>query len=237
MEEKTLKKRIVDFARNRYYFHINDLKAHFTKNNVEYSGKSLRQFLYVLKKESIIYESGKGWYSTIEKEFELDTKPVEKLIHLLSKRFPLLGFSCWSTEQIKGYYQHLPSRFITFVYADKDFLRPLKDFLAETGYTVYLDPKKSEAEKYVEFDDHTVIMRPVISLRKPEKRHWARIERIIVDLFVEMRKMQLVDLKEYSKVISNVIRYGRINMAEMFDYAYNRKVRNTIYAIVEEISS
>jgi hypothetical protein len=83
----------------------------------------------------------------------------------------------------------------------------------------------------------TVIMRPVISLRKPEKRHWARIERIIVDLFVEMGKMQLVDLKEYSKVISNVIRYGRINMAEMFDYAYNRKVRNTIYAIVEEISS
>jgi hypothetical protein len=161
----------------------------------------------------------------------LDTKPVEKIITLIKKEFPLLDFSCWSTEQIKGFFHHLPSQFVTFVYADKDFLQALKDFLTDNGYNTYLNPRKSEAEKYVELKNLTVILRPYISSREPKNQRFAKIEQILVDLFMETKKVNLMDMEECRKIISNIIFNYRINMAEMFDYAERRKIKEKMRAM------
>jgi hypothetical protein len=82
----------------------------------------------------------------VQTEDGLDTKPVEKIIALIKDEFPLLDFSCWGTEQIKSFFHHLPSQFVTFVYVDKDFLQALKDFLADNGYNIYLNLRKNEAK-------------------------------------------------------------------------------------------
>jgi len=188
-----------------------------------------------LKKDQIIYEAGKGWYSTIKGEFKLNTKPVEKITHLIRKKFPLLEFSCWSTEQIKNYFHHLPSQFITFVYTDKDFLQSLKDFLTESGYIVYLNPRKREVEKYVELDKKAVILRPSISYRRRTNQYRAEMEKILVDLCMETQNINLIDMEEYKKIVSNVVLNSRINIAVMLDYAHNRKIKGRIQTIVMKI--
>nr|CBH37778.1 hypothetical protein BSM_12550 [uncultured archaeon] len=137
----------------------------------------------------------------------------------------ILYFSCWSTEQIKGFFHHLPSQFVTFIYADKDFLQALKDFLTDKGYNTYLNPRKSETEKYVELKNQTVILRPPISSREPKNQCFAKIEKILVDLRMETRKVNLMDMGEYQKIFSNIICNYRINMAEMLDYAERRKIK------------
>jgi hypothetical protein len=232
MANITIKELIINYARDRYYFHINDLKRYFTEKGTKFRKNSLKQQLYLLKKEEFIYSAGRGWYSNIQKEFEPNIEPTEKIIKLLIEKFPLLEFSCWSTEQLKGFFHHLPSQFVTFIYTDKDFLQSIKDFLIENDYNVYLNPYKIEAEKFVELKSQTIILRPSVSSRVSKEKNLTKIEKILVDLFMEMKKISLIDKDEYIKTVSNIIFNYRINMAELLDYAHNRKIEDQILNII-----
>ena len=235
MKVKTIKEHITNYAKNKYYFRINDLKKYLTGKGIEYKEDSLKKSIYRLKKDEVIYKAGRGWYTTIKEEFELDTKSIEKIAILIKKKFPLLEFSCWSTEQLKSFFHHLPSQFVTFVYADKDFLQSLKDFISENRYNVYLNPSKSETEKYVELKDQAVILRPSVSYRVAQNQFFAKIEKMIVDLFMETKKIDLIDMEEYKKIVSNIVLYYRINMAMMLDYAHNRKIRGSMQSMIIEL--
>jgi hypothetical protein len=151
---------------------------------------------------------------------------------LLLEKFPLLKFSCWSTEQLKGFFHHLPNQFVTFIYVENDFLSTLKDFLMENNYNVYLNPSKIEAEKFIELKTKTIILKPSIVSRVSNENNSAKIEKILVDLFMEIKKISLIDKEEYKKIISNIIFDYRINIAKMLDYAHNRKMKDQILNIM-----
>ena len=234
MANITIKESIINYAKDKYYFHINDLKKYFTEKGIKFRENSLKQQIYLLKKEEFIYSAGRGWYSNIQKEFNLNIEPTEKIIKLLMEKFPLLKFSCWSTEQLKGFFHHLPSQFVTFIYTDKDFLSTLRDFLTENYYNIYLNPSKIEAEKFIELKTKTIILRPSVSSRISKEKNLTKIEKILVDLFMEMKKVSLIDKEEYIKIISNIILNYRINMAEMLDYANRREAKEWIWHILKE---
>jgi len=236
MANITIKESIINYAKDKYYFHINDLKRYFTERGINFEEDTLKKYLYLLKKNKVMYPAGRGWYSNIQKEFELNIEPTEKIIKLLIEKFPLLEFSCWSTEQLKGFFHHLPSRFITFIYTDKDFLSTLRDFLSENDYNIYLNPSKIEAEKFLELKTKTIILRPSVSSRISKEKNLTKIEKILVDLFMETKKISLIDIEEYKKIISNIIFNYRINMAEMLDYAHNRKIKDEIKNLFIEIN-
>ena len=236
MANITIKESIIDYARDKYYFHINDLKKYFTEKGIKFEEDTLKKYLYLLKKNEVMYPAGRGWYSNIQKEFELNIEPTTKITKLLIEKFPLLEFSCWSTEQLKGFFHHLTNQFVTFIYADKDFLQSVKDFLMENDYTTYLNPYKIEAEKFVELKTKTIILRPYISSRVPKEKNKAKIEKVLVDLFMETKKISFIDKDEYTKIFSNIILNYRINMAEMLDYAHNRKIKNEIQNIIIKIN-
>ena len=142
MVKINIKESIINYSKNKYYFHINDLKRYLIENKIKFEEDTLKKYLYLLKKNEIIYSAGRGWYSNIQKEFNLNTQPINKIMKLLLEKFPLLKFSCWSTEQLKGFFHHLPNQFVTFIYVENDFLSTLKDFLMENNYNVYLIPLK-----------------------------------------------------------------------------------------------
>lgn len=234
MANITIKESIIDYARDRYYFHINDLKRYFTEKGIKFEEDTLKKYLYLFKKNKVIYPAGRGWYSNIQKEFELKIEPTEKITKLLIEKFPLLEFSCWSTEQIKGFFHHLPSQFITFIYADKDFLSTLRDFLTENYYNIYLNPSKIEAEKFIELKTKPIILRTSVSFRVSKEKNLTMIEKILIDLFIEMKKISLIDKEEYIKIISNIILDYRINMAEILDYADRREAKERIWYIIKK---
>jgi len=235
MRKSSIKNYITDYAKDRYYFNIHDLRNYFVRNNIEYTEENLKQSIYRMKRDKIIYESGRGWYSKIKEDFVLDKNPIERIIKLINKDFPFLEFSCWSSEQLKAFFHHLPTQFVTFVYSDKDFLISLKDFLENNNYNVFLNPQKKEAEKFVHFRDKTAILRPSVAYREPKDMYFAKIEKIIVDLYMEAKKTNLIDKEEYKRIVSNILRSYRINLSGMLDYAHNRKVKNRIESIIKNI--
>ena len=234
MRKNSIKNRIYNYAKGRYYFSMKDLRKFLNQNDIAYTNNNLKQSIYHLKSDDLIFESGRGWYSTVKEEFSLIRRPINKTVEMINGNFPLLEFSCWSTEQIKTFFHHLPSQFVTFIYSDKYLLESLKDFLENNNYNVFLNPQKKEAEKFVQFKDQTFILRPSIAHREPKDNHFARIEKIIVDLYMETKKIGLIDKKEFKRIIENIMGNYRINLSEMLDYAHNRKTRREIENIVYE---
>ena len=77
----------------------------------------------------------------------------------------------------------------------------------------------------MELKNQTVILRPFLSSREPKNLRLAKIEKILVDLLMETKKGNLMDMGECQKIVSNIRLNYRINMAEMLDYAERRKIK------------
>jgi hypothetical protein len=89
----------------------------------------------------------------------------------------------------------------------------------------------------VELKTQTVILRPFISSREPKNQCFTKIEKILVDLLMETKRVNLMDREEFQKIISNIILNYRINMAEMFDYAERRKIKEKMRAMCTNTKS
>jgi hypothetical protein len=235
MTKLTMKDYILKYSKEKSYFHLDEIKYYLKENKIKFTHNTLKQNIYLLKKKKILFSAGRGWYSNTEKEFKLDKQPIEDIVQLIHSKYPLLDFSCWSTEQIKGYLQHLPSQFVTFIYSDIDYLSTIKDLLVEKNYNVYLNPHKHEIEKFVELKNKkNIILRPSIIFYSLIENNYAKIEKILIDLFLEIKKINLIDTEEYLKMFINIITNYRIDLAKSLAYAYSRKIDDEIKKIIYE---
>lgn len=201
------------------YFDFTVINDNF-KDTITYS--TLKTYLSRAMTSNLLYDAGKGWYSSLKSPFLLDTKPIKKLITLLEKSFPLLDFQCWSTAQINSYTQHMLARHISFVYTESDAIDPIAENLRSAGYTVFANPLKSEVEKSFRVDDKTIVVRPSNSQQPEGEGHSAPIEKILVDLFVEASALKFMDESEARLIVENVSGAGRIIISSFLRYATRR---------------
>ncbi len=175
------------------------------------------------KKQGIIFSAGRGWYSFLPDVFELDTTPIRNIINLLKREFPLLEFNVWSTEQLTAYFHHIPTRFFAFVYAERDYLNTIFEYLTEKGKAVHLDPSKKDAEKIYNVDRETIILRPSITEEPIENNH-SKIGKILVDLYIEKDNSQILDEWEYERIFENITDKFVIQIPEIIRYKWRRKL-------------
>jgi biotin operon repressor len=62
------------------YFSIHALRESLASQKLSYTPETVKVYLSQLKKEGLVFDAGRGWYSSIAEPFQLDTAPVEKLI-------------------------------------------------------------------------------------------------------------------------------------------------------------
>ncbi len=198
-----------------------------------YRPETINRYLVDLGREGIIFGAGRGWYSFVRASFELDRRSVKKIVVILEKKYPLLSFSAWSTEQLKSFAHHMLARFAVFVYADRDAMSGMYDFLKDSGYDVWMNPRGEVARKF-NIAERTVVIRPAIS-RESSSGHFANIEKLLVDLFVESTALNLMDSDEYFRIFGNVLESGRIDIGAMLNYAKRRKLKTE--AFIKRIES
>lgn len=59
---------------------------------------TLRQYMSEAMAKGVVHDAGRGWYSSIPEPFNLEMPPIKTTIRRIQKAFPLLEFSCWSTQ-------------------------------------------------------------------------------------------------------------------------------------------
>lgn len=205
------------------YFSLEDVRSMLPLRYSSLKQATLNHYLVELIKQGNVYGAGRGWYSVIAQPFEADRTAVHGLITLIRKKYPLLTFSSWSTEQLKTHMHHMLSKFVTFLFTDRDSMTSVYDFLKDAGYDAWLNPRGKDAGRFV-IGKKTVVIRPSVS-REPVDGHVARIEKILVDLLVEVRELKLMDAEEYYHVRFDVLESGRVDIATLLSYAKRRKLR------------
>jgi hypothetical protein len=233
MPKKGLQTVILEFVEGKKYFSSAAVKDHLTKRKLKYAASTINQYLYNLRAQRKLFDAGRGWYSTLPEALKLDTLPVRDLALSVKAKFPLLRFSCWGTEQIQPYAHHLQTSFVQFLYVETDAITTVTEYLITKGYNAYRNPGVREFEKYFKRANRSVILRTSIT-EEPVEDHYAIIEKILVDLYLEKDRANLMDGAEYKRVFKNLAYSQRINIARLLRYAQRRKVKgaftNNIFA-------
>jgi len=160
--------------------------------------------------------------------FRLEKEPVQGIIDRIKEHFQILPFSCWSTQQIRSYFHHLPGKFVSFIYTDADSLGPLFDFLRDVYPNTYLNPGQDEVRKNFMIQENTIVLRREIT-EEPRDGHFARIEKILVDLYFEKERINLIDGWEYDRIFENVVKQFHIDAAKLVRYAKRREIKQYFY--------
>ena len=222
--KKFLLKEIIEKLKQTHkYFSYEEIKSCLKKENINIAPSSLKSYVFELVKNKVISDAGKGWYSSIEKPFELNTKSVKKIIKIIKGKLPLLPFSCWSTEQLNSFTHHLLSKFIIFVYTDSDYISNTAEILRNSSYNVYENPNKAEIEKSFRITVKTVILLPSIKKQPQANNNCAPIEKILIDFLMENRHYKIMESSEAEAVVVNAVNSYRINISRVFSYAKERK--------------
>ncbi len=208
--------------KNQRYFSRNELWGFASQSRSSARPRTLNRYLVDFCKEGVLYGAGRGWYSFIKQPFELDLLPVKKISAILEKKYPLLSFSVWSTAQLKSFAHHMLTRFVAFVYVERDAMNGIYDFLKDSGYDAWLNPRRKDSRIF-SAAEKTVVIRPAIS-RERSRGHYADIEKALVDLFVEAAALNLLDEEEYYRILGSVITAGRVNIGALLNYARRRKL-------------
>jgi hypothetical protein len=211
---------VLGVLKQSVYFKSADVAPLARKLGLKLQPGTLRVYLTEAVKQGHIHDAGRGWYSALKDEFKLDTKPVLPLVRLLEKQFPLLDFHCWSTTQINPSMHHLLGKAVSFVNTDADAMEAVADFLRDARYDVHLNPRGDAREKFT-LRAKTVVVRKRV-LTAPADQHFARIETLLVDLFLEAQRLGLMDAGEFQDMARTVASSGRIDLSALAAYAIDR---------------
>jgi hypothetical protein len=203
------------------YYSAAAIKGWLQKRKLRCPPATLNRYLHAFTRAGLVFAAGRGWYSSLATPFVIDTRPVNDLADLLRNQFRFLKFSCWSTDQVRPFMQHLLARSMNFISAEEHALRSVGESLEASGYTVYVNPKKSEVERFVQIRERTVILRPEHS-KAPEDRPFAGIEKLLVELRVEVDALKFIDVSEFHHLAGEALRQGRVQISALLSYAEAR---------------
>ncbi len=218
----TIKNIIKEFSSDKNYFSLKQFKTFLKRQNYKYSDASIKKYLKELIDEKNIFSAGRGFYSKIPNEFIIDASSINSLIETVRQKFPLLEFSLWSTKQINFAFHHTQNKFFTFIYADKDSLIYLRDFLIDQDYSVFLNPIKSDLVKTSFNNENSLVLRNYI-IHSLSNSNISPIEKILVDLFLETDRINIIDISEYSRIFEYFLTNYCLNLSALLDYAERRK--------------
>jgi len=210
-------------------FNAETIRAYLDRSGVAWNAATLNRYMVERTSVGFVFDSGRGWYSSIEKPYQLDTAPVEKLVGELKSAFPLLDFACWSTEQLNEMLRHQLAKHVQFAYVERDAIDSVADWLKDHGYKTYANPGKQERKRF-SIEGKTVVILPLAS-ESPHQNGFASIEKIMVDVLADTGDFSIINIPEFVKGASGVIKSQRIDISVLMRYSTRRK--NKISGLTE----
>jgi hypothetical protein len=176
----------------------------------------LREYLSEAMEKKVIHDSGRGWYSSVAEPATLSLEPVRKIIDLLSKHFPLLDFTCWSTIHWNPWLRHQVDRSTVFLSCDSVSLPTIHDFLRQQGMDSRANPNAVEISKNP-LGAESIVLRPRLA-SAPGEGPGASVEQVLVDTWAENKSFHLFDPKELQEASCAWITQKRVQFGPLSRY-------------------
>jgi len=227
---------LAELGRRSPYISLDAIRTELTTRRIKVADSTLLNYLQEIVSLGFLHDAGRGWYSTLAKPLVLDREPVEPVVALISKAFPLLGFSVWSTQQINPWMHHLLGKFVTFVHVESEGVATVWELLRDAGYDAYRDPGKREAKTF-SVRDKTVVIRPGSPAQAPVDGPYATPEKVFVDLAAELPLLPLMDVAEFTGLFSSASQSGRLDIPELLRYSHRKRLQDRFLILLDSITS
>lgn len=200
---------------------------------------TFRWRVHSLKNDGLIHSPKRGLYIFDSKN---DFKPVidKKLYSLYKKiktQFPYSDMCIWETTWLNKYMVHQAISNNIIVEIDKEAAGANLAFLQGVFKNVYLNPGKHEMENYIQPGQNNIIIKDLVIDSPVEDLGniiIPRIEKIIVDLFVDVQLYNTYQGGELKNIYEEFFLNFKINQSTIKRYATRRSVGDRLTNYLKE---
>jgi len=225
---KKLKKRF----EGRDFFSQDELHEFYKEFEPELKRSTLRWRIYKLKDKGILRSVKRGWYTLQEKDLwsPVITEDLRKLYDSVHQEFPYLEACIWSTRWLVSFFHHVPIGYLNIIDTEKGTEESVFNFVREEFHVpVMLNPTEKEIHNYIDWNRDHVIVRTLISqspLMEMDRVKIPKLEKIMVDLFTDVKLFELIQGRESTIVYQNLFDTYAINWSTLKRYAMRRNKWN-----------
>lgn len=215
-------------------FPKSDLRRFYSRFQPGLSEQTFRRILYALEKRQVLTPIGAGMYALAGNEaaaprenFAPDWSPACKDIQEISRQaFPYLETLSWETRLLREWMLHQPATNQIILEVEKEACESVFNHLAqEYPGQVFLEPDRAMMERYILPLPESILVSRLVTQSPKKKLRGAtfpRLEKILVDVFVDSDKFFAFQGEELVHIFENVFAAYWVNEKTLFRYAGRR---------------
>lgn len=191
------------------------------------SKETLRRSLNRLKNQGDIYLVSKNIYAkgkkqTYEPEYDIKLK---RLNNFIRNQYSEVDYIVWDTSWLKIFSHNYYMTSYKIVEVEKGFEETIFNYVKSKYPSTFLNPTEKEYEMYIDSPDAIVIKSllkraPVL---KSNKGNFPKIEKLIVDTYIEKDAFNWLQGVEWKRMLNNMIDSCEVDMTTLINYSLYRK--------------
>lgn len=198
--------------------------------------------IHSLKEKNILKSVKKGIYTLLVKpEFHPQIEPrLKEIASKITKHFPEVRYSVWSTRWLNDMMIHQPGRFLFLVEVEAIATESIFYFLKDENYkNVFLEPDDNMLERYVYEQKESIIVKSLTTKAPIQIKNKIFIptpEKILVDLFIDKKLYLPFQGSELIQIYNNTYRQYALNTTRLLAYARRRAKDNDLQDYIKRNS-
>ncbi|PRO65860.1 DUF6577 family protein [Alkalicoccus urumqiensis] len=214
-------------------FTSQDLYQFYLKYEPKLKQNTFRWRIYTLKQAGIISSVKRGTYRLESKKAfsPLINLSLKRMYNKIKVNFPYIEVSIWETNWLADYMIHQPRTDNIIIEVDKEAVEAVFALFQETKSNVFLNPNKHDVETYLMTGKRNIVVKNLVvesPIQLQDKIYVPKIEKIIVDLFVDKDLFIMYQGQELANIYEAFFETYSINQSTLNRYATKRKVKERL---------
>ncbi len=221
------------------------LRSFYARFELILTEQTFRRILYSLEKRQALTHIAAGIYAIHENAMPPSKKnyvPVlsqshQTLKQMLQETFPYLETLSWETGMLGEWMIHQPANNQIILETEREACETVFNFLQQKySGQVFLEPDRAMMERYIlPLPKSILITHPITQSPKKKMQGlvFPRLEKILVDVFVDSDKFSAFQGEELVHIFENSFAAYWISEKTLFRYAGRRKVTTKLIEFIE----
>lgn len=221
--------------------YVNEIIEKVKMTNPEIQENSARRAVQRLRNQNKIYKVSKdaycvGYKNTFKPSIQ---KNVSSIYRYIEKMYPEVEYLVWDTKWLNNMSHNYYSFSVIIVEVEKDLEETIYEYLTKKYKKIYINPTEKEYKTYI-IGEEAIVVKTMLKRsprKKVEKIEIPKLEKIIVDTFVEHYAFEWMQGSEWNRFVNNIVDTYEIDFTTIINYAKYRnkedEIINKLYNIID----
>lgn len=230
-----------EFFKNKTIFTLDDLREYYRSIDSNFKETTFKWRIHDLKHKGLIGNVKRGVYTFLLRPsyHPVISDRMKKKFKEIKKEFPYSKFCTWETRWLNELVNLQPGNFMILIEVENEAAESVFYFMQNRSSrdNIYFNPSEKEIEQYIAARQESIIVRTLLTQAPVKKENGIcipRLEKILVDLFVDKSLFIAYQGQELINIFQNAHNQFSINVSTLFRYAHRRKRRGQLKSFLLE---